>query len=319
MNTFEKPYVTKSAVLLVIFNRPEEAAAVFEKIKEARPSRLYIAADGPRANKPGEDELCRRTREVATKVDWDCEVKTLFKESNVGSRLGVSSAINWFFENEEEGIILEDDCLPADSFFWFCDEMLEKYRHDTRIRSISGSNYQKGQRWGDASYYYSNLIHVWGWATWRRVWVECDITLNSYDEQDVKAKLSNIFTDQMIIDIWHDLFVRTKAGLIDAWDYQLGFSTFFNNGLSVIPNYNLVTNIGFGANATNTYNVDSEFSKMALEHIGEMKHPLYILPEKAADLYTLNKEFYIAEKKRQNLPRKRFKRWLKGLFKSKKN
>jgi hypothetical protein len=319
MNTLEKPYTTKSAVLFVIFNRPAETAAVLEKIKEARPPRLYIAADGPRTGKPGEEELCRQTREAALKVDWECEVKTLFKESNVGCKFGVSSAVDWFFANEEEGVILEDDSLPANSFFWFCDEMLERYRHDTRIRSISGSNFQQGKKWGDATYYFSNLVHVWGWAGWRRVWNDYDIELKQYDEKEVKEKLSNIFADPMIIDIWHDLFVRTKAGQIDTWDYQLGFSSFFNNGLCIIPNHNLITNIGFGANATNTHNADSEFSKMPLEHISEIKHPIYILPEKQADLFTLNKEFYIAEKKRQNLPRKRFKRWVKGLFKKQKN
>ncbi|MDB5156914.1 MAG: hypothetical protein JWR50_1621 [Mucilaginibacter sp.] len=313
MNERETPYRTKSAVLFIVFNRPAETAAVLEKIREARPARLYIGADGPRADKPGEDEICKQTREQALKIDWDCEVKTFFKNENAGCKVGVASAIQWFFDNEDEGIILEDDALPSNSFFRFCDEMLEKYRLDTRIRIISGANFQQGKKWGDATYYFSNLIHCWGWAGWRRVWNEYDIDLKQYDEKDVKEKLSNVFNDQMIIDTWHDLFVRTKAGDIDTWDYQLGFSSFFNNGLCIIPNYNLVTNIGFGANATNTFNEDSAFSKMQLEEIGEIKHPLYILPEKQADLFTLNKEFYIAEKKRQNLPRKRFKRWLRSL------
>jgi len=317
MNERETPYRTKSAVLFIVFNRPAETAAVLEKIREARPSRLYIGADGPRADKPGEDEICKQTREQALKVDWYCEVKTFFKNENAGCKVGVASAIQWFFDNEDEGIILEDDALPSNSFFRFCDEMLEKYRFDTRIRIISGANFQQGKKWGDATYYFSNLVHCWGWAGWKRVWNEYDIDIKQYDEKDVKERLSNIFNDQMIIDIWHDLFVRTKAGDIDTWDYQLGFSNFFNNGLCIIPNYNLVTNIGFGANATNTFNEDSAFSKMQLEEIGEIKHPLYIVPEKQADLFTLNKEFYIAEKKREDLPRKRFKRWLRSLVSKK--
>lgn len=312
MNTSETPYRTKSAVLFVVFNRPEETARVLDKIREARPPRLYIAADGPRVNKPGEDGICKQTREIALNVDWNCEVKTLFKDSNVGCKLGVSTALQWFFENEEEGIVLEDDALPSNDFFRFCDEMLDRYRHDTRIWAISGSNFQQGQKWGEASYYFSNLIHVWGWASWRRAWNEYDITLKKYDEKDLKEKMSNIFDDQMIVDSWYDLFVRTKSGQIDTWDYQFGFSSFFNNGLSIVPNHNLVTNVGFGANATNTFNEDSTFSKLPLEEIGEIKHPLYILPEKRADLFSLNKEFYIEEKKRQNRPRKRFKYWLKS-------
>jgi len=312
MNKLKYPYQTQSAVLFIIFNRPAETAAVFEKIREARPPRLYIGADGPRANRPGEDEICRQAREITSNIDWDCEVKTLFKDANVGCKLGEATAMQWFFDNEEEGIILEDDTLPSNSFFRFCDEMLDRYRHDTRIRIITGSNFQQGKKWGDASYYFSNLIHSWGWAGWRRVWKEYDMDLKQYDEKDVKQKLANIFNDQLIIDTWYDLFVRTKSGQIDTWDYQFGFSNFFNNGLCIIPNYNLITNIGFGANATNTFNEGSAFSKMPLEEIGEITHPLYILPEKQADLFTLHKEFYIAEKKRQNLRRNRFKRWVRS-------
>ena len=308
-------YQTKSAVLFIVFNRPAETAAVLEKIREAQPPRLYIGADGPRADRPGEQELCRQTRENALKVDWDCEVKTLFKDNNVGCKIGEASAMQWFFENEEEGIILEDDTLPANSFFRFCDELLEKYRNDSRIRIISGANFQHGKKWGDATYYFSNLIHGWGWAGWRRVWNEYDMELNQYDERDVKEKLSNIYSDPMIIDSWYNIFVGIKSGRIDTWDYQFGFSSFFNNGLCIIPNYNLVTNIGFGENATHTTDSNNILSKVPLEEINEIKHPLYIVPEKQADLFTMNKEFNIAERQRiANKPRKKLKRWLKSII-----
>ena len=163
-------YQTKSAVLFVVFNRPDTTKRVFEAIRLAKPKRLYITTDGPRPNMPDDVQLCKQTREIVSVVDWDCEVKTLFREENAGCKNGVSAAINWFFDHEEEGIILEDDCLPANSFFKFCDTLLEKYRYDTRVRHITGCNLQFGKKWGDASYYFSNLTNGWGWASWRRAW-----------------------------------------------------------------------------------------------------------------------------------------------------
>ena len=121
----DEPYDIKSAVLFIIFNRPDTTKKVFDQIKAGKPGRLYIAADGPRMNRPGEEVLCRQTREIINDVDWPCEVKTLFRQTNQGCKEAVSSAIAWFFENEEEGIILEDDCLPNNSFFRFCDTLLE--------------------------------------------------------------------------------------------------------------------------------------------------------------------------------------------------
>jgi len=137
-NTFIPPYPLKTAVLFMTFNRPDTTKQVFEAIRKAEPPRFYVAADGPRADKAGEREKCERGRRITTQVDWDCEVRALFREKNLGCRAGVSSAIDWFFENEEEGIILEDDCLPSLSFLWFCEELLERYRGDMRVWHISG-------------------------------------------------------------------------------------------------------------------------------------------------------------------------------------
>jgi hypothetical protein len=148
MEIVDTPYQIKSAVLFIIFNRPDTTKQVFAKIKVGKPRRFYVAADGPRTDRPGEDELCKQTRAIINEVDWDCDVKTLFRTTNGGCKEAVSSVITWFFENEEEGIILEDDCLPADSFFRFCDTLLEKYRFDNRIGNISGRNLQHGKKWG---------------------------------------------------------------------------------------------------------------------------------------------------------------------------
>lgn len=312
-------YTTKSPVLFIVFNRPQTAFKVFEAIKKARPPRLYIAADGPRLNRENESVLCEEVRSVARLVDWQCEVKTLFRGDNLGCKDAVSSAINWFFDNEEEGIILEDDCLPANSFFRFCDVMLEKYRSDTRIRHVGGSNLQDGQIRGDASYYFSNLTHVWGWAGWKRVWKDYDKELKKYDYNDIKKQLEKIFADAFVVECWVQIFKEVKGGLINTWDYQLTFLNFFNNGLSIIPNYNLISNIGFGEGATHTFNTSDKVSAIPLFEIDQITHPLYILPEKVADHYTLSHEFPIAMMKRKhNKWTRRMKRKLSALLNIKK-
>jgi hypothetical protein len=286
-------YITRSPVLFMIFKRPDLTSRVFEQIRKVRPARLYIAADGPRPGQEGEQELCMETRRITEQIDWDCELKTLFREKNLGCRMAISSALDWFFGQEEEGIILEDDCLPNQSFFRFCDAMLEKYRNDNRIRHISGCNLQHGKKWGTASYYFSNLTHAWGWASWRRVWNDYDRDLSLYDSKEVKEQLAKIFTEPMVIDSWHRIFDETKAGKINTWDYQLTFINFFHHSLSIIPNINMISNIGFGANSTHTSEEDSVYANIPQEELGEITHPLYFLPEKDADFATLNYDFRI--------------------------
>jgi hypothetical protein len=309
-------YKTQSPILFIIFNRPDTTQRVFDKIKEAQPQRLYVAADGPRATKPAEAEMCEQARAIIKQIDWPCEVKTLFRDSNLGCKHAVSSAIDWYFENEEEGIILEDDCLPANDFFRYCDTMLERYRYDTRIRHVGGCNLQMGEKWGDASYYFSNMTHVWGWAGWRRVWKEYDKELSRYHSNEVRPQLETIFSDKFIVDTWEELFNHVKGGRIDTWDYQLGFLNFFNNSLSVIPNVNLISNIGFGENSTHTTDANSLNANLPLGKLGDITHPLYVLPQKGADLFTLRYDFNIeARWKKYNRPKYKVKRWFKGLFK----
>lgn len=311
-----KNYKTKSPVLFLIFNRPDTTITVFNAIKEARPAKLYIAADGPRAERPGEDIRCKETLSIVENIDWDCEVKRLYRENNLGCKNAVSGAIDWFFENEEEGIILEDDCLPAKSFFYYCDTVLEKYRDDTRIRHITGSDMQRGKKWGEASTYFANQTHVWGWATWKRVWKDYDKDLKIYQQDEVEEKLKQLFTDQFLIGDWTNIFRELKAGKIDTWDYQLALINYFNNGLSVNPNVNLISNIGFRADATHTLSPESPYSNMPLEEISEITYPKYILPEKDADYAVFSLALNLEERwKKHNLLRRRFKRWLKALFK----
>jgi hypothetical protein len=180
----------QTPVLFVIFNRLDTTNIVFKAIRKAQPKKLYIAADGPRPGNVSDEEKCTSIRKLVINVDWDCELKTLFREENLGCGLGPASAYDWFFEHEEEGIILEDDCLPDPSFFIYCQELLEKYRHDTKIMHITGSNFQKGwQNDEDYSYYFSSYPHEWGWATWRRAWKLYDFKVQKYPELDKKDYL----------------------------------------------------------------------------------------------------------------------------------
>ncbi len=316
MSHLNAPYQTQSAVLFVIFNRPDVTERVFEKIREAQPTRLYLAADAPRPDVPADQALCEQARSVIGQIDWECEVKTLFKTKNVGCKEGVSSAVTWFFDHEEEGIILEDDCLPSNGFFKFCDVLLEKYRDDTRIRHITGCNLQQGKKWGNSTYYFSNMTHVWGWASWKRVWKDYDKHLKKYNATETRVQLHNIFDDPLIVDCWEHIFEEVKAGKINAWGYQLDFANFFNNGLTIIPNENLISNIGFGASATHTLNENSIYANIPLAEIDEITHPVFILPEKEADRIVANRDFNIEERRRkENAVGKKVKRWAKSMLK----
>ena len=311
-------YQTQSAVLFLVFNRPDTTAAVFKEIRAARPQRLYVAADGPRSDRPQEHQLCDQTKSLLENIDWDCEVKRLYRNENLGCKNAVSSAIDWFFEHEEEGIILEDDCLPASDFFRYCDEMLAKYRFDARIRHIAGCNLHFGKKWGKSSYYFTKQTHVWGWATWKRVWRDYDRTLSFYDYAEAATHLDSIFPDPFVAEEWKRIFRDVKNGLIDTWDYQLALINFFNNSLSINPNVNLITNIGFREDGTHTLAGDNPYANLPLQEIGSISHPKYILPENEADYAIFQKIFDLEVRwKKHNMLRRRFKRWLKSAFKSK--
>jgi hypothetical protein len=314
-------YKVQSPILLLVFNRPDTTLQVYNRIKQVKPKKLYIAADGPRQSVASDKNLCDETRKIFSNIEWECDVYRLFNETNKGCKVSVAEAITWFFDNEEEGIILEDDCLPAESFFYFCDTMLDKYRFDNRICTVTGSNMQSGNKWGDASYYFSQFSNIWGWATWKRFWKNYDPFLAKYKEEDVIAQLPKIFDDMFLREIWLEIFRKIKSNKIDTWDYQLQFLTFFENGLCVTPNVNFISNIGFREDATHTNNPQhhAHHANLPTAEITEILHPLFFLPEKDADYFFLKKEFYLEEKWRKfekdKLLRRRFKRWLRNLFK----
>ena len=277
--------VFQTPVLLLIFNRPSLTLRVFERLRSARPGRLFIAGDGPRENHPGEAEAVEQARAVATMVDWDCDVKTLFREHNLGCARAVSSAIDWAFESVEELIILEDDCLASDSFFPYCAELLERYRDDQRICVISGDNFQQHPPRTPYSYYFSRFNHCWGWATWKRAWRHFDFDMNVWPEIRDGGRLTDILHDRLAEKYWTKIFDKAYAGAIDSWAYRWTFSCWVQSGLTVLPSVNLVRNIGFGEDATHTRN-DSKHSLLEEELPFPLSHPPFVLRDAQADEWT---------------------------------
>ena len=271
-------YTAKSAVLFVFFNKIEETKRVFEAIKNAQPPRIYLASDGARFDKKGEKEKVENLRKfVSENIDWDCEVKTRFSETNQGCGRGVSNAVSWFFENEEMGIILEDDCLPCPNFFRFCDELLVKYKDDERISIISGTN-EFGKYREDKSneYFFSRFTYIWGWASFRRVWKDFDYTLSFLPE--LKKKMSY---DELLFPLKKhqvkkmsrkfEKTYKSKGEKLRAWSYQLLCLCLMKKQLCIVPKANLISNIGFGENSTHTTNPNAVNSNIP---VGELLFPL---------------------------------------------
>ena len=279
-------------ILFLIFNRPDTTKQVFESIRKARPNKLYLAADGPRASKLGEVDLCMQTRNIVSQIDWDCEIKTLFRDENLGCKIAVSSAIDWFFENEEQGIILEDDCLPHESFYGFCETLLNYYKNDGRVFHISGNNFQDGIIRGDGSFYFSKYNHIWGWATWKRAWKMYDVNLKFENEKEIEVFINRNFEAKKEQLFWTKLYKNFIKSAIDTWDYQWTYAIWKNNGLSIIPNKNLVSNIGFDSNGTHTNGNDIlGLGNTKTSPISKIINPSVIVINKKADKYTLDHYF----------------------------
>lgn len=251
--TYDTQVMEIPAVLFLIFNRPDLTKMVFNRIREVRPEHLYIAADGPRKNNPTDVEKCKETRRIVDLIDWNCEVKTLFREENLGCGQAVKSATDWFFSQEESGIILEDDCLPDPTFFQYCAELLLRYKDVEKIGVISGDQFVKTEDL-KTSYYFTNFPHLWGWATWRRVWINYDFNMKDWPRVSQTKLLTDLTGSKYYADKWKEIFGKVFEGKIDTWDYQFVFMLWVKNQLSIAPKNNLVINIGFGPGATHTTN-----------------------------------------------------------------
>lgn len=271
-------YQVKSPILFLVFNRPEVTKRVFSEIRRVRPKHLFIACDGPRSHVPNEAQQVKLVKQVVSRVDWPCEVKTLYREQNVGCKTAVGEAITWFFQEVEEGIILEDDCLPSLDFFQFCDTMLHRYRYDQKVLHIGGTNPIADACSASGSYYYSSYNRIWGWATWRDAWKLYDPEISDWQIIKQKNLLSGLISDEAI-KYYTDIFDLVAEGKINTWDYQW-FLARLMNGVAVIPCVNLISNIGFGNAATHTTDKNNPLANLP---IGKLDFPLAYLDEVKVD------------------------------------
>ena len=278
-------------ILLIIWRRPQETIKVINSLSKIKPKKLFISCDGPRLENREEKLKVKRTQEVCKEyINWDCELKWQISNKNLGCKIGVVSAINWFFSNVQEGIILEDDIVAHPDFFPFCENLLQKYRKDKRVWCISGSNNQDNIIRGEGSYYFGKIPLIWGWATWKNRWEEYDVEINDWPQIKSSNMLSNIFEDQVEkeywINIWDNFY---KTGKPDTWDYSWVLSCLINNALIAIPNQNLINNIGFNSDATHTKWEKKSTSN--IKSIGlKIIHPKIFVCDKKAEKYQF--DFY---------------------------
>lgn len=273
-------------VALIIFNRPDTTRRVLEVIRQAKPPKLLVIADGARENHPTDRQNCAETKALIEQVDWDCEVLTNFSDRNLGCRQRVASGLSWVFEQVPEAIILEDDCLAHPSFFRFCEELLVKYRDDLRVMHIGGNNFQPRKHQTQDSYYFSRYNHCWGWASWRRAWQHYDIDMKLWSLVRDGDWLEEILKDRDAVKEWKRNFQKISDRITDSWDYQWTFACWLQRGLSILPNVNLVSNIGFSKAATHTYrkNLFAEIPVQPMEF--PLQHPIMMVRDQKADQFT---------------------------------
>lgn len=302
-------------ILLIIFKRKDTALKVLDTIRNVKPRKLYIVADGWRNEE--EKIKCIDTREAVLKaVDWDCDVKTLFQDKNLGCCNGVATAITWFFDNEEQGIILEDDIIAENSFFYYCEKLLNYYKDNGKIMHISGDS-PLDRKVGNASYYFATVQHCWGWASWRRAWKYYDSTMNTISYKDTKNTLKKRYKDFNIKDYWQRWFYRTAD--INTWDYQWTYCIIANGGICINPSLNLTSNIGFGADSTHTGDPEDENAnrKTYPIDIENIIHPKEIKCDSQADFEIAIKRFNIKPfSLKHNITReiKRIINQIRGIF-----
>lgn len=276
-------------VLFLVFNRPDKTTITFNAIRAARPKRLYVAADGPRTNRVDEKEKVAKVREIVTAVDWSCEVHTLFREKNLGCRRAVSGALSWFFSAEPEGIILEDDCFASPAWFRFAEEMLERYRDDKRVMCVSATHFHGANYKPEYSYFFSRYPHCWGWASWARAWALYDADMSAWPRLKKSRWLRSVgYGSQSFYRYWTARFDQAYIeNGVDSWAYRWFFSCWSQNGLTVLPECNLVSNIGYDGEGTHTKSKNTPDGVVSHESIAfPLRHPDRVFPDFAADLWT---------------------------------
>jgi hypothetical protein len=277
--------MSKHPIVFFVFNRPQETNIVFESIKTSKPSQLFLIADGARKESQDE-ERCLEVRKIISDINWDCQVFRNYSDTNLGCKLRVSSGLDWVFSRVDDAIILEDDCLPNPSFFDFCDHLLDYYQNDDRVFSISGATFQPSSRKFSNSYYFSKYPNIWGWATWRRAWRFYDVDMKLWSSILNEDYLTSLFPDWQVRLYWKQKFQKLYQKEIDTWDFQWIFASFIQNGLHVLPTQNLVSNIGFGKEATHTKKESKLSRRETFEVEFPLQHPEFMIRDTQADSFT---------------------------------
>ena len=290
--------MTEVPVALIFFNRPEETRQVFSVIREARPAHLFLIADGPRADVPGEAELVTGLREeLVRSVDWPCKLETVFSETNLGCGLRPATGIDHVFSQCDRAIILEDDCVPHPDFFRWCGELLARYAEHPEVMVVSGQRYLGVSPSSEGDYFFSRYPYTWGWATWRRAWQHFDLFMKSWDQPEKKQDFANRFADDLrMAKVWSRRFdwaVNFRDPTI--WDFQWFYACMIRGGLSVSPTRNLVKNIGYGPAATHTF-TSKEFPSAPTEALRfPLRHPKRIERDVEADRQIAQRYFDYSE------------------------
>ena len=234
----------KTPVAFLVFNRPDTTTQVFAAIRAAQPETLLLVADGPRPERLGETDACARVRKIIGQVDWPCRVMQNYSDVNLGCKARVSSGLDWVFDQVEEAIVLEDDCLPHPDFFPFCQRMLDRYRHDERVMMIGGTNYLQDRLHIPESYLFSRYFAIWGWASWRRAWRHYDLTMKAWPRFRSEGQLAGFYADSYMKRHMTVVFDDAFNGRVSTWDTQWFFACLCNNGVSIVPRRNMISNIG---------------------------------------------------------------------------
>jgi hypothetical protein len=264
------------AVLLVIFNRPEHSRRVIEALRQAKPTRLFVAADGPRVSHPEDIKKCWLARQAVTDIDWPCEVKTQYLDENLGCGLAVSSATSWFFGHVEQGIILEDDCVPHPHFFPFCNELFERYADDERIMRIAGLSPYPPRNY-PYDYHFSRRFHCSGWGTWRRAWRHFSYELNGIDKGEFLEMVRTYYPFHFGRAAKLKKFSEAKSGVLNTCAFRWEVACYAQNGLTIVPEQNLITNIGYGDAATHTRCVNPVFANLETHPLEfPLRHPPFV-------------------------------------------
>lgn len=276
-------------IVFIIFNRPDHSNEVFSEIKKLKPKKLYVIADGPRFDNFSDKINCEKSRNVVDKIDWDCNLIKIYSEINLGCKKRIVSGLDEVFSIEKYAIILEDDCLPSQDFFYFSEKLLLYYENNKRIGMISGCNFNEIDP--NSSYHFSHYSHIWGWATWSRAWSMYDDTISSWPQNRNSNLLNNIIQRKGSIDYWKTALDGVYNNKIDTWDYQWNYSSWVSGMLSIVPSRNMISNIGFGKDATHTRGI-SIFSNMKRVEIStNIKHPPSIEVNKESDYWVEKMHF----------------------------